>query len=112
MAATVGKVQPFDPRARGRSLISNSSAAGRPPPGGLFAFSDRARRKPANPQLLRRFRERRKNPRPGADALVEALEVVLLVRRMDVVVVEAEADQHGVEAERALEIRHDRDRAA
>ena len=30
-------------------------------------------------------------------------------RRMDVVVVQAKADQHGVETERALEIRHDRD---
>ena len=60
---------------------------------------------------LRRLREGRENSRPGADALVEALQVVFLVRRMDVVVVEAEADQHGVEAERALEIGHDRDRA-
>src|SRR6185312_16179703 len=51
-------------------------------------------------------------PRPGADAFVEALEVVLLVRRMDVVVVEAEADQQAVEAERALEIGDDRDRRA
>src|SRR6266540_1279119 len=59
---------------------------------------------------LLRLRERAQDPRPGADALVIALEIVLLVRRMDVVVVEAEADQHGVEAERALEIRDDRDR--
>src|SRR6476660_1441132 len=61
---------------------------------------------------LRLIRERAQNPRPGADALVETLEVILLVRRMDVVVVEAEADQEAVEAERALEIRDDRDRGA
>src|SRR5882757_5479566 len=61
---------------------------------------------------LLRLRERAQNPRPGADALVEALEVVLLVRRMDVVVVEAEANQQAVEAERLLEIRDDRDRGA
>src|SRR6476620_4711188 len=60
----------------------------------------------------RRLRERAQDSRPGADALVEALQVVLLVRRMDVVVVEAEADQEAVEAERALEIRDDRDRGA
>jgi len=43
---------------------------------------------------------------------VKTLQVVLLVRRMDVVVVEAEAHQHGIEAERALEIRDDRDRTS
>src|SRR6185503_20126659 len=62
--------------------------------------------------MLLRLRERSQNPRPGADALVEALEVVLLVRRMDVVVVETEADQQTVEAEGLLEIRDDRDRGA
>src|SRR6266540_1305913 len=61
---------------------------------------------------LLRLRERAQNPRPGADALVITFQIVLLVRRMDVVVVEAEADQHSIEAERALEIRHDRDRRA
>ena len=35
---------------------------------------------------------------------MEALEVVLLVRRMVVVVVEAETNQHGIEAELAKEI--------
>src|ERR1700732_1116603 len=60
--------------------------------------------------LPRQFRKLCKNPRPGADALVKALEVVLLVRRMDVVVVETKAHQHGIEAERAFEIRDDRDR--
>src|SRR4051812_39393298 len=67
---------------------------------------------PTLSRALLRFRERSQNPRPGADALVEALEVILLVRRMDVVVVETEADQQAVEAERALEIRDDRDRGA
>src|SRR6476660_7257575 len=61
---------------------------------------------------LRLIRERAQNPRPGADALVETLEVILLVRRLDVVVVETEADEEAVEAERALEIRDDRDRGA
>src|SRR6478752_10855339 len=62
--------------------------------------------------LPRRLRERSQNPCPGADALVKTLEVVLLVRRMDVVVVETEANEKAVEAERALEIRDDRDRGA
>src|SRR6476619_2217682 len=60
----------------------------------------------------RHLGERRQNPRPRADAFVKAFEVVFLVRRMDVIVVEAKADQHGVEAERALEIGDDRDRGA
>ena len=59
-----------------------------------------------------RVRERGENSRPRTNALVEALQVVFFVRRMDVVVVQAEADQHGIETERALEIRHDRDRCA
>src|ERR1700759_2674277 len=61
---------------------------------------------------VRQFRERREDARPGADALVIARQVVLLVRRMDVVVVEAEADQERVEPERFLEIGHNRDRGA
>src|SRR6185369_16684242 len=67
---------------------------------------------PTRSRPLLRLRERAQDPRPGADALVEALEVVLLVRRMNVVVVETEADQQAVEAERTLEIRDDRDRGA
>src|SRR4051795_6084600 len=67
---------------------------------------------PTRSGALLRLRERAQNSRPGADALVEALEVVLLVRRMDVVVVEAEANRQAVEAERLLEIRDDRDRGA
>src|ERR1700761_1106980 len=62
--------------------------------------------------LPRQLRKLRQNPRPGADALVEALEVVLLVRRMDVVVVEAEADQQRVQSQRLLEVGDDRDRGA
>ena len=61
---------------------------------------------------LLHFRQRREDAGPGADALVVALEVVLLVRRMDVVVVETKADQEAVEAQRTLEIRDDRDRCA
>src|SRR5918993_1426659 len=49
---------------------------------------------------------------PAPRPLVEALEVVFLVRRMDAVVVEAEADEKRVEAERALEVADDGDRAA
>src|SRR5216684_6658756 len=60
----------------------------------------------------RQFRKCRENPRPGADALVVALEVVFLVRRMDVVVVEPEADQERVEPKRLPEIGDDRDRRA
>src|SRR6266481_2207722 len=62
--------------------------------------------------LFRRVGECAQDPSPGADALVKTLEVVLLVRRMDVVVVETEADQYRIEPERALEIRHDRNRGA
>ena len=57
-------------------------------------------------------RQRRDDARPGARALVERGEVVLLVRRMHAVVVEAEADQQRVHAEHVLEIADDRDRAA
>jgi hypothetical protein len=49
---------------------------------------------------------------PGADALVIARQVVLFVRRMDVVVVETEADQQAIKTERVLEIGDDRNRAA
>src|SRR3954470_22317338 len=62
--------------------------------------------------LSRRLRQRREDARPGADALVEAFQVVLFVRRMDVVVVEAKADQQAVEAECSLEVGNDRDRCA
>ena len=57
-------------------------------------------------------RQRRDDARPGARALVERGEVVLLVRRMHAVVVEPEADQQRVHAEHGLEIADDRDRAA
>src|SRR5215207_1226854 len=50
--------------------------------------------------------------RPAARALVEAGEIILLVRRMHPVVVEGKADQEGVEAERALEVADDRDGTA
>src|ERR1700738_4366724 len=60
----------------------------------------------------RRLRQRRKNPRPRTNALVKTLQVIFFVRRMDVVVVEPKTHQHGVETERALEIRDDRDRGA
>jgi hypothetical protein len=60
----------------------------------------------------RRVGQRAENPRPRTNALVKTLQVVFFVRRMDVVVVETKADQHGVETERALEIRDDRDRGA
>src|SRR5215213_11869899 len=59
-----------------------------------------------------RLGERAEDPRPGADALVKTFQVILLVRRMDVVVVEPKPYQHGVEAEGALEIGDDRDRGA
>src|SRR4029079_10317969 len=57
-------------------------------------------------------RERREDARPAARALVEARQVVLLVRRMHPVVVEPEADEERVEPERALEVADDRDRAS
>src|SRR5712671_4092160 len=63
-------------------------------------------------RLPRRVGQRSQNSRPRTNALVEALQVVFFVRRMDVVVVQTEAHQHRVETERALEIRHDRDRGA
>src|SRR5688572_31336938 len=47
------------------------------------------------------------DPHPRADALVEAVEVVFLVGRMDIVVVEREADHHAVHAQdRADRIDH------
>src|SRR5260221_1964223 len=60
----------------------------------------------------RRVGQRAENPRPRTNALVETLQVILFVRRMDVVVVEPKTHQHGVETERPLEIRDDRDRDA
>src|SRR6202034_4531106 len=57
-------------------------------------------------------RERCQDPRPGADALVEALEIELLVRRVHPVVIERKTDHQGVHAEHGLEIADDRDRAA
>jgi hypothetical protein len=60
----------------------------------------------------RRLSQRAENPRPRTNALVETLQVIFFVRRMDVVVVEPKTHQHGVETERALEIRDDRDRGA
>src|SRR5690606_28984627 len=48
------------------------------------------------------LRQRGKDARPRADALVQTVEVVLLMRRMDIVVVQPEADQHAVEPERTL----------
>src|SRR5258708_28181266 len=58
------------------------------------------------------LRERRQYPGPAPRALVEAREIVFLVRRMDAVVIEAEADQQRVDAEEPLEIGNDPDRAA
>src|SRR6516225_1704331 len=49
---------------------------------------------------------------PAAGTLAEGAHIVLLVRRVDAVVVEPEADQKAFHAERVLEGRHDRDRAA
>src|SRR3954447_24336674 len=57
------------------------------------------------------LRQSRKDACPGARALVEALQIVFLVRRVDAVVVETEADEERVETERALEVTADRDRA-
>src|SRR6516225_11591400 len=71
----------------------------------------RVRRK-ATQRSSRQLRQRGKDARPGADALVKALQIVLLVRRMDVVVVEPEADQQRVDPEALLEVGDDRDRCA
>ena len=83
----------------------------RPIPGGVFIL-----RKPLVPACwllcLRRVGERGQNSRPRADALVKAPQIILLVRRMDVVVFQAEPHHHGVEAEGTLEIGDDRDRCA
>src|ERR1700761_2980465 len=57
-------------------------------------------------------RQRGENSRPGANAFVEAPEVVFFVRRVNIVVVERKAYEQGVEAERTLEIRDDRYRGA
>src|ERR1700676_3706542 len=78
-----------------------------------FRASEADRAPPASRVLsLRRVREGAENSRPRADALVETLQVVFFVRRMDVVVVQAKAHQHRVEPERALEVGDDRDRCA
>src|SRR5689334_6210907 len=52
------------------------------------------------------------HPDPAPDALVEALEIVFLVGRVDGVVVERKADHQAVHPEHLLEIADDRDRAA
>src|SRR5215212_8234244 len=56
--------------------------------------------------------QRGKDARPAARALVEAGEIIFFIRRMHPVVVEGEADEQRVEAERALEVADDRDGAA
>src|SRR3984893_10355013 len=55
--------------------------------------------------------QRRQNPRPAADAFVEAFQVEFLVGRMHPVVVEREADHQRLHAEHALEVTDDGDRA-
>src|SRR4029450_6450730 len=50
------------------------------------------------------------NARPAPDALVEALEVELFVRRMDAIVVKREADEQGVHPQHIFEVGHDRNR--
>src|SRR5579862_2668818 len=57
-------------------------------------------------------RQRRQDPRPAADPLVEAFEIELLVGRMHAVVIEREADHQRIHAEHALEVADDRDRTA
>src|SRR5690349_9971196 len=108
----------------------------RPIPGGVFIWGDGASAVIASPAkqsrlsprrdsgLLRcarndeervpllHLRQRGEDTGPGADAFLEAAQIVLLVRRVDVVVIEAKADQQRVEPERTLEIGDDRDRGA
>src|SRR5262245_37116388 len=50
------------------------------------------------------------NARPAPDAFMEALEVELLVRRMDTIVVKREADEQRIHAQYIFEVRHNRDR--
>src|SRR5690348_16526627 len=57
-------------------------------------------------------RELGQDARPATGALAERAEVVLLVGRVDAVVVEPEADEQAVHAQRLLEGGDDRDRAA
>src|SRR5436853_6745024 len=57
-------------------------------------------------------RQRGEDARPAARTFVERGELVFLVRRMDAVVVEAEADHQRIHFEIALENADDRDRAA
>src|SRR6478609_5615385 len=56
-------------------------------------------------------RERSENARPAARAFVEGGELVLLIRRMDAIVFEPEADHQRIHFEIALENADDRDRA-
>src|SRR4051794_19188911 len=49
---------------------------------------------------------------PAADPVPEACQVVFLVRAVDGVVIETEADEDAVHAEKGLEMPDDRDRAA
>src|SRR5262245_24509499 len=58
------------------------------------------------------MRERRKDAGPAADAFVKRGQIVFLVRRMDAVVVEPEADQQRIHAEHALELGDDGNRGA
>src|SRR5437763_961153 len=57
-------------------------------------------------------RERGENTRPAARAFMERGELVFLVRRMDAVVLEPEADHQRIHLEVALKDADDRDRAA
>src|SRR6202035_374702 len=72
----------------------------RPITGGVFALG----RVLSPPHLPRQLRQCPEDARPGADALMEALEVVFLVRRVDIVVVETESNEQRIEAEGLLEI--------
>src|SRR6186713_3283552 len=56
---------------------------------------------------LLHLRQRREDAGPGADALLETPQVVLLVRRVDVVVIQSKTDQQRVQAKRALEVGDD-----
>src|SRR3954470_5323760 len=64
------------------------------------------------PKQCRLGRHRSDHPRPGSDAAMVTGQIVFLVRRMDAVVVEAEADHDAVHSENALELRYDRNRAS
>src|SRR5262249_6915200 len=62
---------------------------------------------PVSPLLARQSME---NACPAPDAFVEALEVELLIRRMDTIVVKREAYEQGIHPQHIFEVRHDRDR--